>query len=135
MQSRAADLHLLVYDFFGVTSVFGALAVLVYFFSWAWSRVNVVRMASRLEKRNKLNHPTWRQSLRVVSILVSMLTVCYFLVGMLHNLRLGLIMLAAPVSVLVLSIPCIFLIRTIVFTFKCYHAQRDAKDDIEARRE
>lgn len=140
MQSRATELHLLVYDFVGVTSVFGTLAMLIYFVSWSWSRVKVRWITSRLEQENiSIYESEWFRSLRLFSILAWLLTVCSFLVGMLDNLRLGLTLLAAPVAVLVLSIPCTFFFVAVLGASRKFkrsrddRAQRDAKDDMEAR--
>jgi hypothetical protein len=142
MQRRAAELHLLVYDFFGVTSIFGTLAMLIYLLSWAWYRVNKHRIATRLQKRfDPMHRAKLRRSLRVVSISAWIMTVCSFLVGMLHNLRMGLLMLAVSVAVLVFSIPCIIVTMAAVALTKEVRrnnnawVRRNAKDDMEARRE
>ncbi|CAN9319984.1 unnamed protein product [Alternaria alternata] len=139
MQSRAQDLHLIVYDFCGMTIIFLTVAVLIYAVSQLCSRLKsrllVIRL-SRIEVheyvRKSLPRKRYFATLAWLSIVVS------FLVGMLHNLRLGLIMLAAPVAVIILYILCLVVTVKVVEGFKeierCV-AEGRARDDIEAGKE
>ena len=104
MQSRAIDLHLIVYDFCGITSVFCTLAAFIYFLSWAWSHVKTIHLNRRL-KKGKTRVPPLGGSLstQVICGVAWISMVCSFLVGMLHNLRLGLIMLSVPAALIGLT--------------------------------
>jgi hypothetical protein len=108
MQTRAKELKWLVYDFCGVTLVFCTIAALIYFLSWVISAVKTRRLNKRLEKRNASVHTKGvGRFLMILFGLAWMSAVAAFLVGMLHDLRMGLIMLAAPVGIIVLPITCV----------------------------
>jgi hypothetical protein len=107
MQSRSKDLHLIVYDFCGITSVFCTLAALIYFLSWAWSRWKTGRLNRRLENGEVQLYLVGKsRSTKIFFGVAWILMVGSFLVGMLYNLRLGLIMLAAPTTLIVLLALC-----------------------------
>ncbi|CAN9247019.1 unnamed protein product [Alternaria alternata] len=138
MQSRAKDLHLIVYDFCGMTAIFLAVAALIYSVSRLCSDVKSGLLAMHL-MRSELHELVMKRTPRMryfagfawLSIVVS------FLVGMLHNLRLGLIMLATPVAVIILYIPCVIVTMIAVKRFKKirkYVTRGRVKDDIEAGR-
>lgn len=135
MQSRAQDLHLKVYDFCGMTAIFLTVAMLIYAVSRLCSRLKSGRLAQRLTG-NEL-HEHVRKTLPRMRYFVGfawLSIVVSFLVGMLHNLRLGLIMLAAPVAVIILYIPCVLVTMIIILSFKEIrrHVTRGrVKDDVE----
>jgi uncharacterized membrane protein len=140
MQSRAQDLHLMVYDFCGMAIIFCSIAGFVYFVFWAWSTRKTGRltrnfeedrfgdyMLSRFHHRRNLLSGLW------------MLVVASFLVGMLHDFRLGLILLAALPAFVILYILCAGIIAFVMCLFEaiksCVAPQGRAKDDIEAGKE
>lgn len=135
MQNRARDLRWIVYDFCGITTVFCTVAALVYLLSWAWSHLKTLHLNKRLEKGKTeitvIGQPRYSKFLFGVAW---MLMVASFLVGMLHDLRLGLIMLTAPVAVVVLSGPGSLILSLIqaLRTLSTKKTKEDIKEDLEA---
>lgn len=139
MQSRAQDLHLIVYDFCGMAIIFCSIAGFVYFVFWAWSTLKTGRLTRNFEKDRFDAYMSSRFHFRrnLISGLW-ILVVVSFLVGMLHDFRLGLILLAAPPAFVALYIPCCWVIifgRALFEAIKSRVApQGRAKDDVEAAR-
>ncbi|RII05585.1 hypothetical protein CUC08_Gglean010080 [Alternaria sp. MG1] len=135
MQNRARDLRWIVYDFCGITTVFCTVAALVYLLSWAWSHLKTLHLNKRLEKGKTkitvIGQPRYSKFLFGVAW---MLMVASFLVGMLHDLRLGLIMLTAPAAVVVLSGPGSLILSLIqaLRTLSTKKTKEDIKEDLEA---
>jgi hypothetical protein len=119
MQSRARELHLIVYDFCGIAAVFCTIAAFIYFLSWAWSRVKTSRLNHRLEA-GKIQLYILGKSLppKILFGASWTLMVSSFLVGMLHNLRLGLILLAVPVALVMIPVICSLAIYLTMITLE-----------------